>query len=239
MSSNGYITQAEVTVTSAERGGMQLGTLVQTPDGRKFRYARAGASNLAAGKLVVAATQVADHTDLSVAAAAIGDTQVTVTLGSTGVTADQYANGFLIVNDGTAEGTIYTIASHPAADASATVVVNLSQPLAAALAASGTSQVSLVKNTYADVVISATDQADLAVGVPPVAVTAGYYFFCATGGDAAVLGDEAVTAGLAVTIGTGVAGAVEALDAAGEQQLGIAKQALVDTEYQTVFLTLD
>jgi len=227
MSSQGYISQAEVTVTSSTKGGMQLGALVQTPDGRKFRYSRAGASNLAAGKLVVAATQVADHTDLSVAVASIGDTQVTVTLGSTGVTADQYAGGFLIVNDGTAEGNIYTIATHPAADASATVVVTLAQPLATALAASGTSQVSLIKNTYADVVISATDQADLAVGVPPVAVTAGYYFFCATGGDVAVLGDEAVTAGLAVTIGTGVAGAVEALDAAGEQQLGIAKQALV------------
>jgi hypothetical protein len=75
--------------------------------------------------------------------------------------------------------------------------------------------------------------------VPNVAVTAAFYAWLQTGGECAVLADEAVAKGLSLTIGTGVVGAVEAADGAGEQVIGVASEALVDTEYRSAFLTID
>lgn len=214
-----------------------VGTLGLTLDGRCFRYSKAGGSNLAIGKLAVAATQVADDENLACAATAVGATQVTVTLGASAVTANQYAQGYFIVNDVDGEGQTIQISGHPAASALATLVVTLKEPLQVALTAN--SQASLVKNMWADVVISATDQADLAVGVPNVGITTAQFGWLQTKGVCSVLADENVTAGLALTIGTGVAGAVEAYDGAGEQIIGVAHTALVDTEYRSAYLMID
>lgn len=216
----------------------KLGEKTVTADGRVYRYAKAGAVDLAPGKLVVAATAVANHENIAVAsAAAVGDTQITVTLGATLATANQYSEGFMVVNDAAGEGIAYKIKSHPAANASASLVVTLEDPIKVALTTS--SEVSLMKNLYDGLVISVTDQADAAVGIPNVTVTASYYFWVQTGGVCSALADEALTAGVALTTGTGVAGAVEALDAAGEQEIGVALQAGVDTEYRLIELTLD
>lgn len=215
----------------------QLGTLGATVDGRMFRYGKAGATNLAAGKLCVAATQEAQHENMTCAVAAAGATQVTVTLGSAAVTANQYAGGYLVINDVDGEGNTYLISGHPAADSAATLVVTLAQPLTDALTAN--SQASLILNPWASVVISATDQADMAVGVPNCDITAAYFGWFQTRGVCSTLADETLNVGKAVTIGTGVAGAVEELDAAGEPQIGVAIQAGVDTEYRAVYLMVD
>lgn len=237
--STGFVSilDSDIRTTSTVKAH-DLGMLGQTPDARKFRYARAGGTDLDPGKLVVAATQVGNHVNMAVAAAAaVGDKSVTVTLGATLATADQYADGFLVINDAAGEGIAYRVAGHPAADSAASLVVTLAEPLKVALTTS--SEASLVLNPWADVVISATDQADMPVGVPNVIVDDADYFWCQTGGVCSTLADEAITAGLALTTGTGVAGAVEALDAAGEPQIGVALQAGVDTEYRAVYLTID
>lgn len=208
--------------------------------GRVFRYAKAGASNLARGKLTVAPTVVANHINLSFQTAPTdGDTTVKVTLGATAATADYYKDGQLVVNDGTGEGRAYGIAGNSAADSSGTCTVYLKEAIDIDGAVSETN-VDLLANNWSGIVISATDQADFATGVPVVAITAGEFGFVQTGGPASVLFDEAVTNGLAVTIGTGVAGAVEAADGAGEQVVGVVSgTAGVDTEYQLVELTID
>jgi len=209
-------------------------------NGRIFRYVKAGAVALDRAKLVVAPTVVANHLNMSFAAApAIGDKQVTVTLGATAATADQYAGGELIVQDGTGEGRSYPVEGNLAADSAGTCTVYLKERIDTAGALSETN-VDLIASPYNGVVISATDQADMAIGVPAVVVAASKYAWVASGGRTSVLADEAVAVGLPVTIGTGVAGAVEAKDGAGEQEVGIAHgTAMVDTEYQSVFLTID
>lgn len=208
--------------------------------GRVFRYALAGASNLARGKLCVAPTVVANHINLSwQTAPAIGDTTVRVTLGATAATADQYKGGQLVVQDGTGEGRSYRILSNKAADSAGTIVVTLEEAIDTAGVASETN-VDLLANPWRGAVISVADQADQPIGVPITAIAAGTYGFIQTGGPCAVLMDEAITNGQAVTIGSSTVGAVEALDAAGEVQVGImAGTAGVDTEYQNVELTLD
>ena len=215
-----------------------VGTQGITDDGLKYRYILAGGTTLAAGKLAVAATVVANHINMAVAAAAaVGDTAVTVTLGATAATANQYANGYLLINDANGEGIQYQISSNPAADASASLVLTLKDPVKVALTTS--SQATLLKNPWDSVVISATDQADMPVGVPNVSITNAEYGWVQTSGPCAILADEAITAGAAITIGSSVAGAVEALDAAGEPQVGVAMVAFVNTEYQTANLTID
>ena len=214
-----------------------IGLLGMSLDGRCSRYSQAGGSNIAAGKLNVAATQVADDENIACAATAVGTVQVTVTLGASAVVANQYANGYFIVNDVDGEGQTIQISGHPAASGAATLVVTLKEPLQVALTTS--SQASLVKNMWDDVVISATDQADFAVGIPNVAIATTAFGWLQTKGICAALADENVAAGIELTIGTGVAGAVEAYDAAGEQTIGVTHTALIDTEYRSVYLSID
>lgn len=208
--------------------------------GRTFRYGQAGASNLARGKLAVAPTVVANHVNLSFQTApAIGDSEVKVTLGATAATKDQYKGGMLVVQDGTGEGRAYAIAGHPAADASGTLRLTLKEKIDTA-GALAEANVDLISNPWRGGVISVVDQADQPIGIPVVAITASEFGWFQTAGPCSALMDETITTGQAVTTGTGVAGALEALDAAGEPQIGIMMaQAGVDTEYTLVFLTLD
>lgn len=213
-----------------------IGT-VRRIGGRTFVYSKAGAVALAQGKLCVQATPIANHQNIAVqAAAAVDASTVTVTLGATAATLNQYEDGFMVVSDATGEGTCYGIKSNPAADASANLVLTLHDRIHEAL--DTTSEVCLIPNPYNGVVISVTDQADVPAGVPLNGVTALYYCWLQTGGICPVLADEAVTQGLVVTIGSSVAGSVEGQDAAGEPEVGRAYIALVDTEYCPVYLTI-
>jgi hypothetical protein len=217
---------------------MALGTIGQTGDGRVYRYAKNAAVALAAGKLCVNADLVTNHTDQAVAAtAAVGDTEVSVTLGATAATEDQYKDGYLVINDAAGEGIAYRVVGHPAHAGSGTLVVRIAEPIKVALTTS--SNYTLKYNTWGNIIISIADQADQAVGVPNVAVTASYYCWVQTRGECPVLADENVTKGLALTIGSSVVGAVEAADGAGEPIIGVASEALVDTEYRSAYLQID
>ena len=87
-----------------------LGTILELPDGREFRYALAGAVALDQGKIVAAKAPTGHHDmDLVTAAAAVGDSSVTVTLEGTAAAKDIYADGYLFTNDDTGEGQVYRI----------------------------------------------------------------------------------------------------------------------------------
>ncbi len=154
-----------------------LGQEYVAPDGRKYRYAKAGASAMAAGKLGVAPAPKTNHDNMAVVSAvAIGGTQVTVTLGATAAVANEYAEGFFVVNAGTGIGQVLRVASHPAADSAANLVVTLEHGLVVAL--DTTSKVCLVYNPCNGVVESASSPTTLnVVGVPNCAVTATYYYW--------------------------------------------------------------
>ena len=69
-----------------------LGTLGVTPDGRKFRYALVGASDLVAGDLIQSPAETTGAQSRIVAAAAIGATSITTTDTLT-ATANQFVDG--------------------------------------------------------------------------------------------------------------------------------------------------
>lgn len=220
--------------TSSEKE-LRLGSVYTDGFGRTGVYVKAGASALARGKLAVSPTVVANHINLSWAVApAVGDTTVQVTLGATAATKDYYEDGWLVVNDGAGEGRAYPIIGNTAADSAGTITVTLGEAIDTAGTLSQ-ANVDLLANSASAVVISAADQADEAMGWPIVSIAAGEYGFLIQGGYVSALFDEAVAVGLDLTIGSSVAGAVEALDAAGEQRIGTAvSTAGVDTEYQLI-----
>lgn len=219
-----------------------LGQLRHTPDGRKFRYSKAGASALAAGKVGVAPAAVANHINKNVAVAvAIGDKEVQVTVGATAVTADQYKDGFLQVNDGTGEGHQYPIESNTACDASGTTVVKLQDHVKVALVTGGTSEVSLIYNPWTGVTESTTEE-NVPVGIAPVAVTAAYYYWAQTGGPAIALIAGTPAVGTMLTL-SATAGALAAINGTLDIDQPYFAQMLatagVATEYKPVKLMID
>lgn len=216
-----------------------LGARGVTPDGRVYRYALAGGTNLAAGKLTVTPAAVANHTNIAVAtAAAVGSSSVRVTLGATAATADQYVDGYLVVVDSVGVGQSYRISGHSAIASAGTGTIDLADNIVIALTTA--SKVSLQYNRYASTVISPGAIAHVAAGVPNVAVTAGTYYWSQTGGVCSLLSDGIITKGAGAIISDAVNGAVEIEVAATVvQRIGRAVEATVDAKYYPVLLELE
>lgn len=216
----------------------QLGVMGETIDGRRYRYSLAGGTDLAAGKVNVAAAHAANHVNQAVAvAAAAGATKVTVTLGATAATENQYADGYLVINDAAGEGIAYLIENHAAADASASLVVKLAEPIKVALTTS--SEYSLIKNPYKDIIVAPGAIAHRAVGVNNVLVDDADYAWVQVAGDCPVLSDGIIAKGACAILSDAVAGAVETEAATGvNQRIGIAPEATVDTEYRLINLMI-
>jgi len=219
----------------------ELGTLRVLSDGRKFRYARAGGSDLAAGKLGVAAAINADHADEAIAAAvAIGEKVLTLTVtAGTVIAENELKGGAFQINDGTGEGYSYVIDANTALAVGGTSIsITLEEGIKVAL--DTTSEFTLVHSPWNDVVEGTT--IGCPIGVPVVAVTAAYYYWAQTGGLAVVLMGDTVALGTAVIQDTATAAGSTAIMAAASvaPQVGIVHGfAGVDTEYQPVLLTID
>lgn len=241
-SSAAQITEQDLRTTTASRvSGIRLGQVGTTIDGRVFRYAQAGATDLDPGKLCVNSDANADVVNKTVArtytvAELASNMQVIIDAGGA-ITADDYRDGTLAITDATGEGVAVLVTGNSATSGAAELTVTTAEPVPVALTID-VSEATLLKSPWDDIVISATDQADMPVGVPNVTIDDADYGWVQTGGPCAVWADEAVTRGQALTIGTGTAGQVEALDAAGEPQIGIAQIALVDTEFRQAYLTM-
>lgn len=217
----------------------ELGTIMPLNDGRVFAYARAGAVALAAGKLTQ--NSVVDtnaHNEAIAAAAAIGDTYLTVTFGGA-VTASYYKDGYVHVNDETGEGHLYGVADHAAGTSS--VRVDLKDPVRVALVAS-TSEITLTKHPQDLVIVYPTTGTGIPVGVPSIPVDINYYFWNQVKGPAAVLTDGTIVIGQHVRVSDGVAGAVEPLNRDGtaedEAAVGTVLQVNGTGDYSLIMLAI-
>ncbi|MCP3681666.1 MAG: hypothetical protein GY861_03155 [bacterium] len=219
----------------------KLGDRYTDPFGRTFIYCKAGSTALVRGKLTVAPDVVGNHTNMSFAVApAIGDKKVQVTLGGTAATADQYKDGWFIVQDGTGEGRAYPIEGNLAqATTTGTCTIYLYEAIDTAGALSE-SNCDLLAGKWNGTVISNPDQDDAPTGVPLVAVTEAYYYWSQVLGPCATLIDETATpVGGVLTIGSSVSGAVEEIDLIAEPLVGeVVQQAGVDTEYTMINLQI-
>jgi hypothetical protein len=228
-------------------------------DGREVVFVANGAVPLTSGVLVQGPILTANHQGLAVAVttytAAIGATQVSVTLGATLLKTNQYQGGYLVVDSGTGIGQTLRISGHLNAAASAAgVVINLEDPLVVALDA--TSTVCLIPNQYNGVLIEATGLTATPVGVsfypisastaPTTDGTTGkqtvdgvfQYGFLISKGAVSCLSDaNTATTGLGVMPSTSTAGCVAVQTATGAN-IGRALQATVSAKARCVYIDL-
>jgi len=226
-------------------GQVSLGTRYEDAFGRVFHYAFC-ATAIGRGKLGAGAAAIANHNNLSFQTApAVNDKSVKVTLGGTAATAEQYKDGWLVVNDGTGEGRAYPIEGHNAqSSTSGTLEVFLKEAVDTAGAVSE-ANADLVYNRYDKLLVqSSTTQTYVPAGVPIMVGGLGTseYGYIQTWGPCSVWADEANDQiGSKITFGAGTGtGQYEVVDAVTEPMFGVTgPTTVVATEYPLVYLEID
>lgn len=232
-----------------------VGVKFTSDNNREFVLVQNGGTALVAGNLIQGPVTIgANHTGLAVVSnAAIGATTITVTLGGTAVTANQYQGGYAVISAGTGIGQTLKIASHPAqTSTSGNVVLTLEDPLSVAITSS-TSKVSLTLNQYGSsngadvrtsgVVVSPTASTGTTIGVtvypiPASTTTVPSYGFIQTKGAVACLNDSATAVGLDVMPSSSVAGAVVTYVVATRNRVGTSTVAGENTKAQLININL-
>lgn len=254
----GAVAPIEVFNTSTDLAMDTLtGSRYDTSDGREFVLVQNAGTALVAGKLVQGPADIANHIGTAVTAftaySANGNqpAQVTLTLGGTLVTANQYAGGYMVVQTGTGIGQTLKIASHPAANASASLLVTLEDSPAVSLDA--TSTVGMFANPYGSqngtdyrtegVVICPTTLTGRVIGVsmyaiPASTATVASYGLVQTKGVVACLNDASTAIGLDLMPSANTAGAVQTYVAATKCRIGTSTQAGTTTQSGLIVVQL-
>lgn len=214
----------------------EVGSRVQSTDGRVFRYVFCTPTALVAGALQQSPAEKTNHQNLTAPIAAVGATSISLALGATALSTNEYAAGLMIISVTPGVGYSYRIKSHPAGAASATVSFELEDPIEVALTA--TSRVDLVHNPYNGVIINPSTATGAPVGVAVDVISAGNYGWIQSQGPVGVLAAGALAVGATVSSSPGVAGAVSMMSTA-RGVVGYALTGVADTEYGAVYLTLD
>lgn len=225
--------------TSAAVQATDLGAIASTGDGRYFRYVLAGGTSLVPGKLQQSSAQDTTNLNpsggLSVLAAAIGATQVTISSSIT-LTANQLAGGYLGVNVTPGQGYTYRIKGNSAVSSAANCVVTLEDPIQVALTTS--SKIVLTASPFNSVIVNPTTATGSPVGVAVYPITNAQYGWIQSHGVVCCLTDAGTTVGLGYKPSTNTAGAVMSMAATGAL-VGYAINTGVTTEYDNIFLTID
>ena len=247
-----FLSYGQEKVETSEKK-QKLGTRAQTPDGRVFYYARNGSAAIASAGFIVdaaAAFAIAAHDmDVPANANAAGVTAVSVEVPTTDLTLNQYADGYLIFNDGPGEGEVYRIKSHPAHDASDdnTVIITIDEPDGLRTATTTSSLFGIFVNPYSAVKIIDGDgtMETGALGVTTIPMTANYYGWIQTAGIGSVAIGAAVGVvgdGLQISQASGESGRAELYDLSGEDDIQSIGTAIgipsVDTDKQVCLLTI-
>jgi hypothetical protein len=226
--------------TTAGSPLMPLNCAVESKDGRRFRWCKAGASDLVAGNVIQSSAFLTNHTVMGVTATPIGATSLVVTPGATAGAANLYAEGYIAISITPGLGYTYQVSSHAAITASTAFTLNLvpSEPIQVALTTS--SKVDLIANPYQNVIqFPVTTATGKLVGVAPYIISANQNGWLATWGPCAVLNKGTTGAGLAVGVPGTVAGGVVIFAAATTALVGELMQTGVDASSNLVFLRID
>jgi len=233
--------------TESQYAQHKVGELYISPEGDKYRYVKNGASAaLVTGNLLQEPAEDTNFRSMAVSGTpAIGDDEISVTLGGTAVTAGLFANGHLYVESSTGIGQHFRIVSHDVQSSTSGVCTfKVDRPLKIALV-DATSQVTVRKNPYNGVIqYPITTQTGGAVGVALYAMTASYYGWIQSGGDCPCLFDTGTNTSNGVT-GVGpsaaVAGSVKPQSGGeGGIVIGFAREVVsVDSTMGLVHLQID
>ena len=231
----------ETVTSTTESRGITLGTKGLMPDGRVFRYSKAGEA-ITAGLMCQTPLAIANHDmDLVTAAAAVGATSIVSTLGGTAVTKDQYKGGTIYVNDGAGEGQTFRIATHAAVSSSGDFTVPFEGKQTVKTALTASSLTGIKANPYNGTLLYNTTPDGIPTGFSPTDVASGAYFWQQTYGDAAILVNGTVVLGQCVVPGTSTSGSVDTHVATGDDNWNVAvvcSPISVTTDYQHAFIIM-
>jgi hypothetical protein len=173
----------------------------------EFIYNKNGSSALAIATPIQGAARVHAEQDDDIvvgAAAAIGDFEVELTStanldNSPNNTANEFRDGYLVVNDEAGEGQMFRIKSNDALSTTDNATFTLYDPLTIALTTS--SQVGIVRcPNYRTVLTGAALTAPF-MGVTLIPITASYFFWSKIKGVAPIVAHAAIAVGAAVAVG--------------------------------------
>lgn len=225
-----------------------LGTLAVSKDGRLFRYASAGASDLVVGNIIQSAAPIPNHLANTPPAVAIGATSFSYTPAGTGGAANLYAEGTLMVDTTPGNGYVYRVSGHPAITASVAFTLTLDPDDAIQIALTTASRVGLHHHPYKTVIQSPTTATGLTAGgaIAPITGngTSENFGWIQTRGPFAALINGTPAVGTAVIISGTTAGAVDVatftttVEISG-RFIGRMMQVGVSTKNNAVFLMLD
>ena len=201
-----------------------------------YRYGQMGAGAVTAGKCVTHAASIAHHFDLTpTAGVAAGETAISVETAGTDITLNQYAGGYLYVNDAAGEGQMLRIRSNPAHDHSddASIIITTYDDLATAITTS--SRVTLIADPLSALIGQAATTTGATMGVTVVDMAATHYGWFAVSGPATVLTSGTLVVGNHA-VPLGAVGAVG--PAAGDviQVIGTVMIVNVTTDYSLINL---
>ena len=216
----------------------RLGTLRTTDDGRRFRYALNGTTALTTGIAVSMVSVTAEHIERTIVTApAIGDTEVYVTVDTTAVAADSYADGYFQVNVGAGAGQSYLIDSNTYCAASGITLVTLKDHIRVAPTTS--SEVSLIPNPWYGVDVMTVEETGPG-GITVCAVPANHYYWSQTGGFGCVHVKGTDVIGSWQAHGATTAGCVDLAVANAKSVVGIAIATRnVAAEFKPIWLIID
>jgi hypothetical protein len=178
--------------------------------GRWFKYALAGEA-VTVALIQTTVTAIDGHDlDLAVNTAAAGDTTLNVTPASTAVIANEYADGFIIVNNEGEEGHQYLVKEHPAAGVGVEVVITLDEPDGLVTAFVAATVVGLTHSDCFDFVVNPTSFTDAPLGVACVDWSDNDFGWLQFRGNGIGVADATAPAGaLPIASSNGTAGAFE------------------------------
>tara|TARA_R100001377_G_scaffold20824_2_gene10959 strand:+ start:222 stop:1127 length:906 start_codon:yes stop_codon:yes gene_type:complete len=234
------------------KGGSQFGTVDPYTSGASqlfplgsrllygntvYSYGKMGAAAVTAGKCITHAASISDHFDLTpTAAVAAGETAISVETAGTDITLNQYANGYLYVNDAAGEGQMLRIKSNPAHDHSSdpSIVITCYDDLATAITTS--SRITLIPDPRSALIGQAATTTGATMGVTVVDMAATHCGWFAVSGPASVLTSGTLVVGNHA-VPLGAVGAVG--PAAGDviQVIGTVMIVNVTTDYSLINLT--
>ena len=204
-----------------------------------YRYCKMAATAVTAGKCVTHAASIAHHFDLAPTAdVAAGETAISVeTAGDTDITLNQYAGGYLYINDGAGEGQMLRIRSNPAHDHSSdpSIVITTYDDLATAITASSSTRITLIADPLSALIVQAATTTGATMGVTVVDMAASHFGWMAVSGPQTVLTSGTLVVGNHA-VPLGASGAVG--PAAGDviQVIGTVMIVNVTTDYSLINL---
>ncbi len=202
-----------------------LGSVMEFEDGRKFVYAKNGGTALEPGLIVEGPAENANDESIVLAVNIVAkDETITITTGRA-YSNNELQDGWIQIEDVAAGviGHARKIKSHPAAGSAESLVITLYEPLTDTAAAS-TDTINVMENMYNGVIICPTTHTGPIAGVPPIHVSANYYFWLQVAGVCSfIAGENTIVAGDSLVV-TGKAGTVIMAAGADDEFVGWAMQ---------------